>query len=338
MSLSVPRALAPARYRSRAAATGLPGRWVAAVLGGSLAALTLLMHVAGLRLAVESAGFAKFALVFAVLVAIRWAYREPVTRWQRVAGDIAEYAGISTAISLMGAVASYPVAAFSHGYADAWLQRADEALRFDWLAWYRVTAAHPALQLLGRAAYETIYLSPTILVLQYAWTDQRREAYRFMAAVWLAAALTLVAYRFMPAVGPFAYLWHGAAPYMPTSDLWQPDLIPRLRLHEVGVVDLGHLVGLVSAPSFHTAAAVLLIAFAARQPGVRGPLIALNVAMLLATPVEGTHYLIDLVGGAAVALVAIAVVRVAAPQRPLRKAKSSTPADKAIAPTVKAVP
>lgn len=297
----------PARRPSRGRAQAIPGRWAAAALAGSVVAVGLLMHAAGLGLALSPGLFA-FVLTLAVLGAIRWRFRRAASGGGRVARDAAEYVAVSTVISLVGAVASYPVAAFSHGFADAWLQRCDAALRFDWLAWYRFTAAHPAAQLASRFAYELIYLSPAILLGHYATADKRREAYDFMAAVWLSAVLTLVAFRFMPAVGPFAYLWHGPIGYLPVSDLWQPDVIPRLRAHSFPTVDIGRLVGLVSAPSFHAAAAVLLMAFAARERRVRWPLLAMNAAMLLATPVEGTHYLVDLLLGAVVAALSIAGV------------------------------
>jgi len=42
---------------------------------------------------------------------------------------------------------------------------------------------------------------------------------------------------------------------------------------------------------------------------LRAPLVAVNAAMLLSTPVEGTHYLIDMILGAVVAVVAIVAVR-----------------------------
>jgi membrane-associated phospholipid phosphatase len=218
---------------------------------------------------------------------------------------LAEYFGVFAAITLVGAVASYPVAAESHGFVDPLLQRVDLALHFHWLTWYQTVAAHPLLQLVSRSAYAMIYVSPAILIGYLAFTDQRREAHQFIVTVWLAATITLVAFRFMPAIGPFADLWHGPIPYLPVSDLWQPQLIPQLRDHAVPFVDLGHLVGLVSAPSFHAAAAVLLIAFALRQPPIRVPLVAINIAMLLATPVEGTHYLTDMILGAIVALVSL---------------------------------
>ena len=113
--------------------------------------------------------------------------------------------------------------------------------------------------------------------------------------------LTLVMFWFMPAIGPLGYLWQGPVPYMPASELWQPQLFPVLRDHAMRDVDLGHLVGLVSAPSFHTAAALLYIACAWPMARLRWPVVGVNVAMLLSTPVEGTHYLADMLIGALVA-------------------------------------
>lgn len=280
----------------------------AASLASSVLVVGALMRLAGLTLTLFTPGTLAFVFGLGLLAAIRWALCNAPSNAARISRDMAEYVGVSAAISLIGAVASYPVAAFSHGFADRTLQHWDEVLHFDWLAWYRITATHPVLGLVSRAAYTMIYLSPAVLLGHYAVTGDRRRAYRFMAAVWVSAVLTLAAFRFMPAVGPFAYLWHGPIPYLPVSDLWQPEVIPELRAHTFRQIDLSHLVGLVSAPSFHAAAATLLIAFAWRERTIRAPLIGANLAMLLSTPVEGTHYLVDLILGAVVALIALLLV------------------------------
>jgi len=288
----------------------IPGMWFAIVIGLSLFGLALMMAYAEVIFDFGEPANLPFVAGIAALAAARWHFRRPVSERARVARDMSEYFTCFMGISLIGATASYPVSAFTHGFADAQLQRADLALHFDWLAWYGFVAAHPLVQAVSRAAYATIYLSPAILLGYLAWAGRAREARDFLAAVWLAAAITLAAFRFMPAVGPFAYLWHGPIPYLPVSDLWQPQLIPQLRQHTAPPLDFGHLVGLVSAPSFHAAAAVLLIAFSLSLPTrLRGLLIALNVAMLLSTPVEGTHYLTDMILGAFVALGAIGLIR-----------------------------
>ena len=280
---------------------------VMALAVGALA-LAAMMQRAGLSLDWTSPGAAAFALALASLGGLRWKLRDARSRPGCAIRDMAEYFALFTLISLLGALASYPVAAFSRGFIDASLYRADLALHFDWVAWYRVVAAHPALQLASRTAYALIYVSPAVLLGYLAIAGRRREAYDFIAAVALAAVMTLAVFRFAPAVGPFGYLWHGPIPYLPVSDLWQPDLIPQLRDHASAPIDPGHLVGLVSVPSFHAAAAVLLIACALPHRPVRWPLVAANTAMLLSTPVEGTHYLVDIIAGAVIAAAALAAV------------------------------
>ncbi|MES2290628.1 MAG: phosphatase PAP2 family protein [Pseudomonadota bacterium] len=287
----------------------IPGRWIAAGLIASIFAVALLMRAAGLTIDPVDPNTLIYASVFAALGAVRWVFRNPRSNGTRIVRDVAEYFGVFTALSVTGALASYPIASFTQGFSDQALHGIDLALNFNWLGWYELVATTPALQTLGRIAYAMIYVSPAILLGYLAVTDQRREALDFVAAMWLAAAITLTCYLFMPAVGPLSYLVKGPLPYLPTSDLWQANLIPALRAHLAPVVDLGHLVGLVSAPSFHTAAAVLLISFGLRQRHIGVPLLLINLAMLWSTVVEGTHYLSDMILGALVALVAVGVVR-----------------------------
>jgi membrane-associated phospholipid phosphatase len=71
------------------------------------------------------------------------------------------------------------------------------------------------------------------------------------------------------------------------------------RLREIA---LESMQGLISIPSLHAAMAVLLV-YTAR--GIRFVLpasLALNLAMLASTPIEGGHYLVDVFAGCALAL------------------------------------
>ncbi len=274
-------------------------------IGLSIVACAALMWKAGLRIDPLLPSNLAYVAALLLLFSVRPALSRTRRRWAPGLADLAENVGLFMAMALTGAVATYPLAALSHGYADAPLQRIDEALHFHWLAWYETVAAHPSLQKLGVAAYQCIYVTPAALLIAFAVRGQRGEAHRFLASFWLAAILTLTLYLFMPAVGPLTYLWKGPIPYMPTSALWQEQLIPALRAHQIGQVNLNELRGLVSAPSFHTASGVVYIATAWRCGNLRWPLTILTLAMLLATPVEGTHYLSDMLIGAAVALVAL---------------------------------
>ncbi len=120
--------------------------------------------------------------------------------------------------------------------------------------------------------------------------------------------MTLAIAYFLPAEGPLVYLWRGVVDYVPSAAFYQADLIPLLRTHEFHVIDPGALRGLVSAPSFHTASAVIFIATAWPCRRIRWPVTIVNLVMLLATVVEGTHYLIDMVSGGIVAVFSVAAI------------------------------
>lgn len=263
---------------------------------------------AGLIVMPATFGFAAALAIMLSLAVGRYALRRPVSLRQRQLGAFCEDAFLFLATSLLGVLASYPAAAATSGFADPALARVDRLLHFDWIAWYRIVADHPFLQHLGAAAYATIYLSPLLLLAYFAVHQRRCEARRFLGTYWLAVVLTLVLFPLFPAEGPLAFLWHGPVPYMPTSALYQEQLIPALRMHRMTGIDLGSLRGLVCAPSFHTASAVVFIVAAWPVPRLRWVLLTINLAMLVATPVEGTHYLADMVVGALVAAMAILIV------------------------------
>ncbi|SDA34855.1 PAP2 superfamily protein [Sphingomonas sp. NFR15] len=290
-------------------------KWIASGLLMSFIVLVALLHHAGLSIDPWSPSNLPFAAAALTVVALRLAAR----RWRApllvIAARTGAFYAALTAMVLMGAVASYPLAAMSQGFSDAALQHADRLIGFDWIGMYDTVAAHRSLQVLGTAAYRSIYLTPAVILGWFAWEGRNADAYRFLATFWLAATITLVLYPMMPAVGPLSYLWHGPLPYLPESETWQEGLIPALRAGRDTVIDLGQLRGLVSAPSFHTAAAFVFIAAGWQIRPLRWAVVAINVAMLLSTPIEGTHYLSDMILGMLVALVAIAVVGFVAAER-----------------------
>ena len=287
----------------------LPGRWL--VVGLVLSILVVGLLLAGARLTIDATDLLDRLIALGAVAAgvACLALREPRTRGQRIARDGIEYFGLLTAICLLGAIASYPVAANSHGFSDATMERVDRALRFNWVGWYDVVVAHPVLQRLETIAYHSIFATPALILGYFAFTGRRGAARMFLAAFWVAAVLTLLLFPVAPAEGPLAFLWHRDIPYMPASALYQSELIPQLRAHTMHMISVRGLHGLVCAPSFHTASAVLFVAAAWPFRGLRWIVVPINIAMLLSIPVEGTHYLIDMILGALVALVSVGIMQ-----------------------------
>jgi hypothetical protein len=277
----------------------LSGRWLCLIIAASAILDAALLRLASLRIEATPAvlGFSGWAVA---AVAACYCLRTPASPWERFTRDLIEGLSLFALISLLGAIASYPLAAGQHALVDPELERIDLTLHFHWLSWYEWVAGRPWLQLPERAAYLSIFATPAVLIGYFAWTGRRAENRLFVVTFWLAVVITLSLFPLLPAAGPFATLWHGSAPYMPVSALYQDQMIMALRHHAVQEIDVGKLHGLVCAPSFHAASAVIYMATAFRLNGLRWPLVTLNATMLLATPIEGTHYLTDLLAGATV--------------------------------------
>ena len=283
----------------------VPTSWILGLLACSLMIVIAMMGWAGLGMDFLKVSNGKYFLTLILLAATRYTMRDHVAGWQRVARDFSEYVGFFLFISLLGATATYPAATATSGFVDPALARIDAFLGFVWLDWYMLVVDNPWLQTAGSIAYANIYMSPVLLLGGLALSGERARAQLFLFTFWLAALITMLLFLAMPAAGPLAYIWQGPIPYMPTSALYQAELLPLLRDNMLGAVDLGALQGLVCAPSFHTAAAVIYIAMAWQCRYLRWPLLVINAAMLLSTPVEGTHYLVDMIGGAIVGLFAL---------------------------------
>jgi len=119
--------------------------------------------------------------------------------------------------------------------------------------------------------------------------------------IWLAIAVvtfTAAISIFTPALGGTGYIG--------TSHI---DILRHIRAGAWKTFSYDHTEGLVTFPSFHTTLALIFIYVAARTNRwallVFGPL---NAVMLISISPVGGHYLVDMLGGAAVAVASIASV------------------------------
>jgi hypothetical protein len=286
----------------------ISGEWLAIIGAFTCLLVATLLLRTGIVVR-ENAAFAGIFGLLAGLGAVRFAARSAATLHTRRIRDFSEYAMLFFGIGFLGVIASYPAAAATTGLADSSLEHVDRMLHFDWVAWYSVVSQYALLRYAGAVAYTMMYISPLVLLGHFAWTHRQSHARQFIVTFWLAGLITLALFPLFPAEGPLAFLWHGRIPYMPASGLYQEQLLPELRAHRLTEVDMSALRGLVCAPSFHTVCAVLYIWAGWPIARLRWPITVMNGAMLLSIPVEGTHYLTDMLVGAMVAICAIFAVK-----------------------------
>lgn len=284
----------------------LPRRAIWAVVGLGGAASVVSLALAGLS--VGSWALEGVLAAFVGLAFMRLHYRPQGDRWQGAAFDLLEALTLFSAVSLFGGLASYAVAALTVGYADGLLAAADREVGFDWAALYRLTVQTPWLQTAGRLAYGSIYDVPILLLAGLSFGRQARHMRRFLLAYALALAATVVIFAWFPAKSPLAHLPAAAFSYMPLTGAQHVPTIEALRSGRLNVINVAWLYGIIGFPSFHAVSAVLFMWGGWSVRWLRWPGAAVNLAMLASTPIEGTHYLVDVVGGIAVAGLAILLV------------------------------
>src|SRR5439155_10643608 len=85
--------------------------------------------------------------------------------------------------------------------------------------------------------------------------------------------------------------------------------------------------GIITFPSLHAALAVILIAALWPISVLRWVILALNIVMLAATPIDGSHYFIDVFAGIAVAGAALAAARAINGRAASQTVRCTTPAE-----------
>lgn len=225
--------------------------------------------------------------------------------------------------TLIAAPLSYLAAGLDRPLVDDMLVRADAAIGFDWRAYLAWADAHPAIAAVLRTSYESLLPQLAAAVCLLGFTARFAELRRFARAIIIAGLATILVSAWLPALGGYAWFGLGpiAYPHLSPADAWQhvPDML-HVRDGSLRLLSVPGLQGLIAFPSFHAALA-LIFAWAFWQHRLtRWPGLALEAMVLLSTPVDGAHYLSDVLAGLAVAAAALALARPAAAPRRIRAA------------------
>ncbi|MFX1802761.1 phosphatase PAP2 family protein [Paraburkholderia sp. A1RO-5] len=255
-------------------------------------------------------------VLICVIVASRVVLHIP--RYQRVAARL-RYAEVSDAVAWFAlllcfmaatSVLSYLCVSINEPLVDSNLVRFDRALGFDWPGVYLWVKSHPHQQQILALAYESglvqLLAVPTILGL----SGRREDLSEFFLLLMLFAILLLITSTPFPATSAFVHFKVADPNTVSTvSDF------AILRDGTMRLFDLRNMQGLVSMPSFHTMLAVLFMYALRRIHWLFGLAIVLNATMIVSTPTQGGHYLVDVIAGLVLSVLTIQSVRVATRRR-----------------------
>jgi hypothetical protein len=193
---------------------------------------------------------------------------------------------------------------------DVALNELDRALGLDWMAYFNFVYSHYALLYSSVLAYSMIGWPVFGVPIALGWTRRYLRLQEFTLAFAIALVVTTIISAFVPAIGTYDLL-----KFMPDPNVYTPGAylehlrdFPILRDGSLRHIDYDNLAGIVSFPSFHAAAAVLFL-WAFWPVRWIGPIaLVANCAMLLATPIGGGHYFVDIFAGIAIAAISIMTV------------------------------
>jgi hypothetical protein len=212
-----------------------------------------------------------------------------------------------TLFTILGVVLSYLLAAQAGPLWDEQLAAADQRLGLNWPTLFDAANHLPVpLLAIGGFAYHSLVAQMVLCILVLAGTGRMERLRIMIAAAILSGVTTVVASGVLPAIGnlfdPDRYktLWPSVA--------WlERTLVLGLRNGTVRQVDLSHLTGIVSFPSYH-AALPLILAWGVRPVNrLRIPAMVWAGLTIAATPLFGGHYAVDVLAGMMLALASLVV-------------------------------
>ena len=258
----------------------------------------LLLEASGIRVTIAFSS--ALSALFGLLVAILCRYRQSFASLMvRLLLDGLQAATTFTATALAACLASYLVVHHAGALADDQLIAADRMIGFDWAAAYQFERSHEAIAMILRVAYESLRLWPLLIIAALLLHGQPARVSAFLHAFAGALIVTLMLAFWLPAECPLVHMLGQANGYIPATGIEYAGVIRGLRAGTIQVIRTDHLLGLIGFPSFHAAGAVLYTWAVWRVPVYRWPMASINLLMLIGTPAEGSHYLVDVVAGCA---------------------------------------
>jgi len=204
-------------------------------------------------------------------------------------------------ISVLGGLLTYGAAALGFPYRDAELLAADRWLDFD-VQWYLgFLESRPGLARLSLIAYVTMGWQAMIVFFVLLLTRRIERLQDFAMSLVVSMVITSATFALFPAVGWDVYLGidHAEFPHVSFIMHYVPYL-EAVRSGALRAIPVDAMHGIVSFPSYHAAVAVIGVWALWPVRLIRWPVLLLNVLMIASTPIQGTHYFIDVVGGLAV--------------------------------------
>lgn len=208
------------------------------------------------------------------------------------------------------ALASAVLARISAPISDNLLNEADQMLfpGFDWQIVVTTIDKHRFSTDILNHSYASLNWQPQLLILGFAFFGNAGKLWRFLNVWALALFACITVSPLFPAAGGYVYFGipQTTVPNVHVPAAWEAaKLLYGLKDGSISDLGLQALNGIVTMPSFHAAAAVMLGWGFWQLRLLRWPFLILNALMFVSTVPIGGHYLVDVIAGTILAITAI---------------------------------
>ena len=261
----------------------------------------ILFLLAGLRIPLgeQLVNFAAITAPTCWLIAFRG--RLPDSRFIEIFAGLVQYLLACAATVLL----SFAAARLNAPLRDEDMLAFDRALGYDWRIATQWMADHRVFATFVGQAYLSIGWQPILIMTSLTLTGQSERRDRFVLATVLGLIATVGVFALFPVTTAWVHLGlpeaqERALRLGPVSHrVWVAKL---MALREAAdMVSVRTNFALIGFPSFHTLSGILNVWALWTVKRARLPMLALNGLLIAGTPFMGGHYIADLVAGAGVA-------------------------------------
>lgn len=212
--------------------------------------------------------------------------------------------GMSAAFSVL----NYLLLTIAGPRIDAPLAAIDRALGIDWPTLMAFVARYPLSNMVLQLVYISVLPQIALLTVALGFKGKSEQIYALCLSVAAGAAIAIAMWTVAPSFGAFSVY---ALPANVSSHLalaldghYARELVYLLQ-HGPGRISPSEAQGLIGFPSYHAVLAMLVVWYARRLSVIRWCALALNAIVLVATPIQGGHHVVDVAAGFAVAATAV---------------------------------
>lgn len=270
------------------------------------AAGTDLVWVRAGHFAVDARGFGVIALLTLVCAAGAIFY-------ERVRKDERLSAMLSGTSFLLGMSASFSVLNYllltvAGPRIDTQLASIDRAMGVDWPAMMAFVSHYPVTNAVLQLIYLSVLPQIALLIVALGLLGRPSRIYALVLSVAFGAAISVAVWAAAPSFGAFSvyHLPASVSGHLAVAlDARYAHELTALLAQGPGYISPSDAKGLIGFPSYHAALALIVVWQARGLPVLRWVLGVLNAIVLVATPIQGGHHVIDVIAGGGVAAISV---------------------------------